>query len=111
MENNYSYWRVLRAQWSWKNDKFGILMDVIIAAAVTLFYFLSGSITITATPEFLYVIGVLVFFAGQVIWLALMYHTLKLLILGSILLLVCYEAKKGNSKAVAFYNEALTWRQ
>lgn len=111
MKSNYSYWKVLRAQWSWNNDKVGLLINAIISVILTLFYFISGAITMTATPDYLYILGLVIFFAWQTVWLSFVYHTLKLVILGSILAVVCHEAKKGNPKAESFYNEALTWRQ
>lgn len=109
MKSNYSYWKVLRAQWSWKNDKIGLLGNSVLSVVVITYYFITGILPASTIVD--YLVG----FTGLIVILTLVYtiiyHILKLLILGPILVVVCYEAKNGNPKAESFYNEALTWRQ
>lgn len=114
--SNFSYWKLVRAQWSWKNDKIGLCISLGISLFVTLVYLLYGVVYITAGTHLLYLIGFVYFWGLSFLFIEVSYHIMKLLVLGVYCILVTNMARgevntTTKQKAIDIYNEMLTWRQ
>jgi hypothetical protein len=109
VENNYSYWKVLRAQWSWNNDKFTLLFAVVVSLFLVGVVHFTGIVYVGSIEEYIKELFVILL-VQMVSWL-LLYYTLKVLLLGSCVMLVCKWVKDGDCNAKRIYKEILTWRQ
>jgi hypothetical protein len=114
--NNFSYWKLVRAQWSWKNDKIGMCISLGISLFILSVYLLYGVVSITAESYLYYLIGFVYFWLYILLVIEVIYHTIKLLLLGSYCIAVTYIARNSTNtetklKAITQYNEMLTWRQ
>lgn len=117
----YSFWKLIRAQWSWNNDKIGLAVNLSISVLLTLSYILSGDIVYSETGSPVQGIDIIKgFFVVSLtyfVMFTLVYHTLKLIIMTIACSLVCYLTQNKFSKhpryreAVEMYKEMLTCRR
>lgn len=115
----YSYWKLLRAQWSWNNIKELILMVMCVNFICTGILTLTGGFTLTdtVTKEVIDPSAGMLALVFLVAWLVysvscvVMYQTLKVLLLTPVMCFITYHSNKGVQEAINLYNEALTWRQ
>lgn len=106
--NSLKDWlHVMSKQWSWNNDKVTFLIGITVALLVTILYLITGIATINGNV----IIGFSILWSGAFMCQMVLYHTIKLLVFGAVFSLVVYSKNRGNTKAISFYNEALTWRQ
>lgn len=100
--NEYTFFKLLRAQWSIKND-----------IKTTLFYIIMGfvaflmALVLTTAPVVVCAIMTLVF----ALYLIVIYQAIKLILMTIFCWFVTRYAKRNNLKAKEIYDEALTWRQ
>ena len=115
----YSYWKLLRAQWSWNNTKGLILTVICINFIFTGILTLTGGFTLTdtVTKEVIDPSGGMLALVFLVAWLVysvfgvVMYQILKVLLLTPVMCFITYHSNKGIQEAINLYNEALVWRQ
>lgn len=100
MSKKYKTFKLLKAQWSWSNDKSGLLVNLALSLILGLILTIKLPITFTVAYVIL-----------NFIWITSLYHTLKFIVLGLVCWLVASQANEGNEKAIDYYNEMLTWRK
>ncbi len=114
----YSFWKLLRAQWSWNNDKAVIYMSFALGFVWSLYSCLTGTFTNTATGEAIeptmYLLSV-IFLIGWVFFsllsVLLPYQLAKVLILTFYCYFVTKFAKQGEIDYIEAYEQALVWRK
>lgn len=108
--NEYTFWRLLKAQWSFKNDLPWIGVTIILATLYSCLVLESA--TEDSIPMSIYIVVIGMY---TVIWTSI-YHLIKLVMV----LLYCYALTStikndsgmyGLQHYIALYNEALTWRK
>jgi len=103
----YSFWKLFKAQYSWKNDKttFGV--------TAMLSVFITGITLLQLdTSEVDNLVGMILAVCGVLyIYLLFLYYTLKLIGMTFACSVVVYTSKRGSIKGVSLYNEMLYWRQ
>jgi len=117
-EESYSYLKLLRAQYSWNNDKVTFYINSVLSLAISLLYVLTGVVTYTETSNPVEVFSSATFLLWMVWfgWLMVLYHTIKFIVLGVVLCgAITYFAKYGDEKekseAQERYREMMSWRQ
>lgn len=121
---NYSFWKLLRAQWSWNNDKSGLLISLIIAVLLgSIMYFTNMQITNKDTGEIVNKLSSTGFIAWGIVcialalWNIILYHTVKFILMclfcGILVFLLKSDktTKELKQQYHLDYLEALTWRQ
>ena len=118
MNKKYSWWKLLKAQYSWKNDKSSLYMHLLISCIITLFYVFTDSIIYTDTglPVEFFSYAAMVCWVTMFLFLMTIHHSVKFLFVGILLCGgVTYFANNGDEKeqreAIAKYNDMLTWRK
>ncbi len=109
---NYSFWKLLRAQWSWNNDKFWVKSYFISVPLYALWWVLGITLS-NGEPLALFDRIVVGIFCGAIhaLFVILSYHLVKLIVLGASCWFCSYCAKEGNVSAQDSYVEMLTWRK
>lgn len=126
-KQDYSFWKLLRAQWSWNNDKRGLCIFTAISLVSTTIKFFLTDITYTETGlpiNYLSLDALImwcVLYVIDITWLLVFWQVCKLLIMTVLCGGVVYEIKQElkeleyeeflNSKWKDYYEEMLTWRQ
>lgn len=115
---NYTWWKLFKAQYSWGNDKISIYATLLISALFTIVMFSTGSVisTDTGTSVDLLSVPAIIYWLVFTLYLLTLYHTIKFVILGCIICGgIVYFANKGDGKdklkARKTYREMLTWRK
>lgn len=121
MNKEYPFWKLLRAQWSWKNDRVMIILNLITSLFINCVHLLFGEVTYTETglPVEGFDLTILILISTTVlgIFMTVMYQIIKLILFTMYCYLVCYSLKdkfsedKSYSEHKALYEEMLTWRQ
>lgn len=116
----YNYLKLLRAQYSWKNDRTTFYINLALSLLISLVYILFGSVEVTINEVtqpvsiFSKVTAIL-----WMIWFGILmtfHHTIKFILLGVILCgAVTYYANFGDEgdkeEARDRYLEMMTWRK
>ena len=121
---NYSFWKLLRAQWSWNNDKDGLLISFVLAVLLgSVMYFTNMQITDTDTGEIINKLSETGFIVWGILcitlalWNIMLYHTVKFILMSLFCGMLVFSLKsdkttKGFKQQYHLdYLEALTWRQ
>ena len=106
---DYKFWKLLLAQWSWNNDKWCLLLCTGSAIIQVLVYHVSGSILVTPAEQ--YWEGMRALLVGIIVLMVLFYQVVKLLFFTLFCSCTVYLCRKGDSEAISIYHEALTWRK
>lgn len=105
----YGFWKLLRAQYSWYNDRVNILVAFGIATLWVVVSHLTGNLSVE--PVEYYWAGLFFMYAMVFIYVYVVYNMLKLVCMFIFCYCVSSLSKKGNFEAIDTYNQALTWRQ
>jgi hypothetical protein len=105
----FSFWELFKRQWSWKNDRESLILNLFLATLTTVTYHFCDSIHVSPAEE--YWKGVVILFTIIFVNMFVFYQMLKMLGMIAFCSLVTYLSNKGDTEAMQMYNEALTWRQ
>ena len=121
MNKRYPFWKLLRAQWSWKNDRIMMLGNFGMAILINGLNIFSGEVTYTETGEPVSGLPLFLIFITSSgilgVLMVLTYHAIKLILLSIPCYLLCYGLNKnkwvGNDhyEMVERYEKMLAWRQ
>lgn len=121
MNKEYPFWKLLRAQWSWKNDRVMLIINLISGFFVSCVNLLLMEVTYTETglpvegSDLTILILVSTFVLG--LFMTLVYQLIKLSLLSLLCGLLCYGLNNNKwsgedyYEMVERYEEMLTWRQ
>lgn len=121
MNKEYPFWKLLRAQWSWKNDRVMIILNLIASLFINCVHLLFAEVTYTETGLSVegFDLTVLILISTFVLWIfiTIAYHTLKVILLTTLCGLLCYGLNNNKwsgedyYEMVERYEEMLTWRK
>ena len=114
IKDNYSFWKLFLAQWSWRNDRVMLFCNLLAAIFVSLGVVTFSDITYVETGMIVSGHELWVIFLKLVIiiWstITLGYHLVKVIVMALFCGLICYFLKE-KFKDSDKYNELLTWRK
>lgn len=121
MNKDYPFWKLLRAQWSWKNDRVMLIINIITGFFISAVKLSTSEVTYTDTGlpvenSDMFVIFLILAFAISVMF-SLVYQTLKVVLLTTLCGLLCYGLNNNKwsgedyYEMVERYEEMLTWRK
>lgn len=121
MNKQYTFWKLLRAQWSWNNDKIGLWIDLGIGVLTAMVYIYLGVFVYkdTGLPVEGFDAVKIFFYVTMItaIYLSILYHTIKLILMTLICFIVYHLCKAKFSEesyykeATLLYEEMLEWRK
>lgn len=120
MNKEYPFWKLLSAQWSWKNELSYLWVWYLVSLFTQIIFFLTGSITYTEVESLLQ--GVVIFVLVTIIYtiyMIILWQMLKFVIMFICCLVVWCALNKSSLEKddptykdyEQFYKEMLTWRK
>ena len=118
MDKEYTWWRLVKNQYSWKNERSTFIIMLIISVLTVLINWSSGSLTYTDTGETigLFTVVYFIYFLVHYTWLLFLYYSLKFLLLcviacGFITYCSNSDDEDLSTKAKGMYDEMLYSRK
>ena len=121
MNKDYPFWKLLRAQWSWKNDGANLIVDFILAIICSGIFTWSGGLTYVETglpvKGFDLFYGFITLAITFFVLFTMLWQGLKLISFGLFCGLLCYSLRSKFSEEDSYdkhkdmYEEMLTWRK